>query len=303
MSQNTVKRIPKTAIIGASGFMGKFFLSSYRRIYADCAGTARCLVDRDVDIFMLDLLKPDISPLRLSKTGHKEALILAAATDIGTCESNKVDTRKVNVDGALELIRQLAEEGIKPVFFSTDQVFDGKEGNYSEDSLVNPITEYGRQKAEIEIKIKAATRGNFLVVRLSKVFSLNKDDGTLFDEMARILYSGGSIKAAFDQLFCPMFINDVISAVSWLQVKRATGIINVCPPEVWSRYNLAIALAKKMGIKSSNVHKVSLDQIMINPKYPKNTSMVSNILPRDYMAFTSINKCIEQVALKWMVSK
>ncbi|MCX5711781.1 MAG: NAD-dependent epimerase/dehydratase family protein [Candidatus Omnitrophica bacterium] len=291
--------IPKTAVIGATGFLGKAFLSAYRNIYSDCLGTARSAVDENRNILFFDLLEPDLKSLHLSSSGYKEALVLAGVTKIDTCEREKERTRKVNVDGTLELIRQLAEEGIKPIFFSSDYVFDGKDGYYTDGSVTNPITEYGKQKAEIESQIASITKGNFLVVRLGKIFSLNKEDNSLLDEMAHILSSGGTINAAFDQIFCPTLITDVIEAVKWLQVKSTTGIVNVCSPEIWSRYDLAVSLAKAMALDVDKVIKVSLDNIFVNPKLPKNTAMLSSVALKTNIDFTPMSLCVERVAGNW----
>ena len=86
-------------------------------------------------------------PICLKRAEDIQALILVAVTKIDTCEEEKAMTRRVNVDGTLELIRQLVNEGIKPVFFSSDYVFDGDTGGYLDESPLNPINEYGHQKS------------------------------------------------------------------------------------------------------------------------------------------------------------
>jgi dTDP-4-dehydrorhamnose reductase len=293
------KNFSKTAIIGSSGFLGQVFLSVYRKVYPDCIATTRSVSDKSKNIFSFNLLNPNIRPLYLSKSGHKEALILAAVANIDECEKHKRATRKINVDGTLELIHQLSGEGIKPVFFSSDYVFDGGDGAYSDAAATNPIAEYGRQKAEVEAKIVAITKGNFLVVRLSKVFSLVKNDGTLLDEMAHILSSGGIVQAPYDQIFCPTLVSDIVNAVAWLQAQGAKGVVNACSPETWSRYDLAVSLAKVMGVDMSKVKKVRLEEIMVNKKRPKNTSMIPNALLRSNVAFISISSCIQQIANNW----
>lgn len=286
---------PKTVVIGADGFLGSTFLSIYRSIYSDCIGTVRKLESHN--IFYLDLLSPNIVPLRLEKKRYKEALILAAIPKIERCEKEKELTRKVNVDGTLELIKQLVNEGIKPIFFSSDYVFDGEKGGYEDDAPTNPITEYGRQKAEVEARIKDIAKDNYLVVRLGKVFSLKKGDNSLFDEMANILASGGIVKAAFDQIFSPILISDVINIVAYLQVKDTTKIINVCSPEVWSRYDLALEMAEAMSIESKRIQKISLDELEGETKRPKNTSMIpKRLLLEKQITFTSILECIKTVA-------
>jgi dTDP-4-dehydrorhamnose reductase len=273
-------------------------LSTYRQIYSDCVATVRKPNIDNISYF--DLLSPNITPLRLTETGHKEALIFAAITKIDRCEAEKDLTRKINVGGTLELIKQLVSEGIKPIFFSSDYVFDGISGNYADDAPTNPITEYGRQKAEVEARIDEITKGNYLIVRLSKVFSLNKGDGSLLDEMASALANGDTIRAAYDQIFCPTLISDVISAVAYLQSKGITGIINVCSQESWSRYDLAVLLAEKMGIERSRISKVSLDEIGFKANRPKNTSMIpKRLLAEKRITFTPISGCIEKVAKNW----
>ncbi|MDD5108737.1 MAG: sugar nucleotide-binding protein [Candidatus Omnitrophica bacterium] len=291
--------IPKTAIIGASGFLGRYFLPAYRKIYPDCIATVKNGSVEDQHMYDLDLYKPNIAGLQLAKRHYKEALIFAAITRVNITEKEKVEVRKANVDGTFELIRQLTEEGVKPVFFSSSYVFDGKTGSYTDQSPVNPIIEYGKQKAEVEAQISAITKENFLVIRLCKIFSLVKEDKTFLDEIAGILSSGGTYRAAYDQIFCPTLVTDVIAAVSLLQSQGSTGIINVCSPEVWSRYDLAIVLARLMGVSTDKVIRASLDEIMISPRYPKNTSMISGIVLKPVSDFTPISICLEQTARHW----
>jgi dTDP-4-dehydrorhamnose reductase len=189
------------------------------------------------------------------------------------------------------------------VFFSSDQVFKGNKGYYSEDSPVDPITEYGRQKAEVESQICSVTKGKFLAIRLCRVFSLQKSDNSLLDGIARDLLALDTVKAAYDQIYCPMLIDDFIKIVSWLQSSGINGIVNVCSSEAWSRYDLTTALAIKMGIDASKIQKVSLDKIMTDFKWPKNTSMISNLLPPSLFSFTPVASCIEQVANNWKINK
>jgi len=290
--------IPKTSVIGSSGFIGSAFLSFYRRIYPDSIGTSRKPSMKD-NILFLDLLKPDISHLKLSENNYKEAIILSAMSKISECEANKELSHKVNVDGTLELIRQLISEGIKPIFASSDYVFDGYRGNYLDDSPASPITEYGKQKAEVESGIDEISKGNFLVIRLSKVFSLKKGDGTLLDEIASKLASGETILAAYDQIFCPILISDLVNIVTMLQATGHTGIVNICGQEVWSRYNLALEIAKVMKIAPEKVIKVSLADLNLGIR-PENTSMKIETLRSliDYK-FALITDCIETLVSRW----
>lgn len=290
--------IPKTAVIGVSGFLGSAFLAAYRHAYPDCIGATRKREGNN--IFPLDLLTPNIAPIHLAETQHKEALIFAGISKISKCETEKQLTRRVNIDGTLELIRQLVSEGIKPIFASSDYVFDGNTGNYLDDSPTYPITEYGFQKAEVERRIGEVSNGDYLVIRLSKIFSLRKEDETLLDEMAHVLSLEKTLRAAYDQIFCPTLLSDLIRIVANLQMYRTTGIVNVCSPEVWSRYDLALEIAKAMKVNTKRVSQISLDEFGFELKRPKNTSMkIDRLLRETQCTFTPTVKCIGRVADNW----
>ncbi len=297
--------LPKTAIIGASGFLGKAFLTNYRKIYPDCIGTVRSFKKyRGPNDLYFDLLKPNIRPLKLYEREHRHALIFASISKLIECERRKIHSRKINVEGTIELIRQLHREGIRPIFTSSDMVFNGCKGNYLDGEETSPINEYGRQKAEVEMRIREICADDFLIIRLSKTFSLDKGDGTLLDEMAGKLADGQSIREAFDLIFCPILISDILKTVSILQSKNITGVINVCGSEAWSRYDIAAALAKAMSIPTDKVSKVRIEDIDLGCRRPKNISMNNKLMLRETKyPVNSLAISIRDVANNWIDGK
>ncbi|MCK5013483.1 MAG: sugar nucleotide-binding protein [Candidatus Omnitrophica bacterium] len=291
--------LPKTAIIGATGFLGGYFLSEHRKIHSDCIGT--CENPDEVGFSYFDLAYPEIEPLKLFESFYQEALIFAGLSGISICEKERELARKINVEGVVNLIRKLVDRNIKPIYFSSDMVFDGISGLYDENFPPNPLNEYGRQKAEIEQKIKEICSGKeYLIVRLSKVFALNKGDGTLLDEMASALYSGKIIQTAYDQIFCPTLVLDVVNAVLKLQMKNVTGVVNVGSSEIWSRHDLALALADQMNISRDKIKKISLDDLKEPFIRPRNTSLNTDRLKREISyKSTPIMQCIQTVAENW----
>src|SRR5262249_31541601 len=155
-----------------------------------------------------DLMAPDVGGLPLS--GCRQAVIAAAITKVDACEADPEGTRRVNVLGTLALVRQLWDRDILPVFLSSDYVFPGTDpSGYGDSAQPCAATEYGRQKAEVEAALGTSGRPH-LVLRLSKVFGLQKGDGTLLDDMAAALAARRHIAAAFDQVFCPAWVRDVV---------------------------------------------------------------------------------------------
>lgn len=67
------------------------------------------------------------------------------------------DAWEVTVDGAANVARAAAAVGARLVHLSTDVVFDGRKGApYVEDDRPVPVTEYGRAKAEAELRVTRA---------------------------------------------------------------------------------------------------------------------------------------------------
>jgi dTDP-4-dehydrorhamnose reductase len=290
------QRLPRTSVIGAGGYLGRHLLAAYRAVDPDALG---------VDVVgpwthLLDLAAPDIGPLKLRDSGYKYAIIAAAVTGLARCEQDRDFTRARNVTGTLELARQLTDEGVTPIFFSTDNVFDGREGGYSDEAPTSPVNEYGSQKAEVERRLPEVTRGRCLIPRLGKVFGLVRGDRTLLDEMADRLTRGQEVAAARDQIFCPVLVDDVVRAVLGLQTVGATGLFNVCAPEVWSRFDLALGLARALGADPSLVKGISLDDLTESFRRTKRGDLRCRRLRATFdLEFQPMASCIAAIAKQY----
>ena len=158
-----------------------------------------------------------------------------------------------------------------------------------------PNTEYGRQKAIVETQMQSSGKP-YLIVRLSKVFGLVKDDKTLLDEMAGRLVMGQPCRAAYDQVFSPTWVDDVVRAILEIQQHGLRGIINVCTPEVWTRYDLAEAIKETLDCPDNLVEKISLDDLDSSVRRPKRTNMVCGRLGKETeFRFTTMATCLEKL--------
>jgi len=81
---------------------------------------------------------------------------------------NLEKSKALNVDSIKRILNRLKEWEIKPIFASSEFVFDGKKGNYKETDEVNPILLYGKQKVAIEDYIQSQFK-DYLIFRLAKV--------------------------------------------------------------------------------------------------------------------------------------
>jgi dTDP-4-dehydrorhamnose reductase len=287
----------KTAIIGGSGFVGRHLLKRYRETYPDTVGTS--FSSAGVDLRHFDIRNPDLAALNLREQGVDSVLIASAKPNIGYCEQQKDEAYAVNVDGMLALIRQTVALGLKPIFLSSDYVFDGGRGGFDDNAPTNPSTEYGRQKQAVENELPRIT-DNYLILRLSKIYGTQKGDGTLLGDIAKALVSGKEQRAATDQIFSPTHIADLVEAIVGVQSMGLTGTINICAPESPSRYDVALAMAQALGVSNSTISPVKLHELPGMSGRPLNTSMKCTRLSCEVGAmFKPLDEGIASVAEQW----
>ena len=121
----------KTAVIGASGYLGRHLWQSYRRVFPDCLGTGFSNVELGLQRF--DIRDPEVTPLKLEETGHQAVLIASARANINYCQQEPSAAYAVNVTGTLELMRRLGRTPLQVIFLSSDYVFKGASGDYDDD--------------------------------------------------------------------------------------------------------------------------------------------------------------------------
>lgn len=282
---------PKTLIIGSNGFIGSNYFKAYTKVYGQTLSTDYQAKD---PLLKIDLLNPSLAHLSIKEGDYSHCLIAAGKGSVAYCEENRKESATSNVEGILALAKQLHAKKIVPIIFSSDYVFDGVKGNYTESSPLSPTTEYGRQKAALETAIPKICGKNYLILRLSKIFGTKKGDGTLLDEMISRLEKGDTIRAACDQLFCPLCIDDLIEIIFTLQNRNLQGLYNVCGPKTWSRYTLATKVAKSFNRRLSLIEKISLNDLGEPFLRPKNTTMSSEKIQKITGAkFTDIKKALQ----------
>jgi dTDP-4-dehydrorhamnose reductase len=287
----------KTAVIGASGFVGRHLWLAYRRSHPDCIGTSFSAANPDLVHF--DIRQPNVHSLQLEEQGYRAVVIAAAKPNIAFCEKERNAAYAVNVRGTLEVIRQLGRTTLQVIFFSSDYVFEGDTGHYDDHSETRPTTEYGRQKVLVEKEIPSLS-DNYLILRLSKIYGTQKGDKTILDDMASFIASGREVRAAKDQVFCPTFVCDLVQAIAAIQVLGVRGTMNVCSPESWSRYGIALGVAEAMHIDPACVHAIGLHDVPGMAGRPLNTSLAcSRLAAVAGISFTPLRDSLFQVASNW----
>ena len=135
--------------------------------------------------------------------------------------------------------------------------------------------------------------------------SFNVSYAAFISEIVDLFMQNKSIKVATDQIFCPIHIEDIFSAIAYIQKEKMTGLFNLCGPEAFARNVIAETIADKFKFDKSLIHKISLKDLGENFQRPFNTSMESIRL--DLKKFSpledNIEKLIENYERKKLVGR
>jgi dTDP-4-dehydrorhamnose reductase len=254
----------KVFITGANGLLGQQLVevfSQKHQILASDLQSDPFFTHPDVKYESLDILEKE--KLKTLISSFKPELIVNAAayTDVDGCETNTEKAREVNVQGVENLIEVCKKEKMKLIHISTDYVFNGKSGPYSEDDPPNPISYYGKSKLEGELKIKESGIDS-IIVRTNVLYGLGeKINPNFFTWVLNKLKKEEKIKIVTDQLNNPTLADDLASAILELWEKKFTGLINISGSEYLSRYDFARKIAEEFDLKKDLIYPIKTQDL------------------------------------------
>ena len=227
---------PLVWITGANGLIGNYLVQTAPKFAPRWRVRAHTRAD-------FDLL--DFAAVERAFAKDKPQLIIhcAAISAVSDAQKNPALARRVNVE-ATKLLAELAAE-IPLVFFSTDVVFDGCKGNYTETDAPNPLHVYGETKVAAEEIVLKNPR--HLVVRTSLNGGVSPTGNRAFNEQLRrtMQQAGQGMTLFTDEFRCPIPAVETARAIWELAQKNCAGIYHVAGAEKLSRMQIAELLVKR----------------------------------------------------------
>ena len=192
---------------------------------------------------------------------------MGAITHVDGCESTPELARRINCEGPAILARAAARRRAGFVYFSTDYVFNGRNGPYAEDAPPDPICVYGSSKWQGELAVRDA-HPSALVVRTTTVYGPDPNGKNFPYSLRKELAGTKPFRVPADQISTPTYNLDLAAAVVALAESGAQGVFHVAGPDVVSRLEFARRAAAVMGLDPANLSGVStaeLAQIAARP--------------------------------------
>lgn len=267
----------KTLITGANGLLGQkiveFCIARKIEFFATSAGENRNPTCPNSHYSSMDITVKAEVEILINKVMPSHIIHTAAITNVDYCQLNPDECEKVNNEASIFLASICDKMNIHFQFLSTDFVFDGEKGNYSEDDEVNPLSIYGLSKANTEGFLIALENKNWSIIRTIIVYGKghNLSRSNLIVWAKESLENGVEMKIIDDQFRAPTFVDDLANACIEVILKRRTGVFNISGPITSSIYEIVEKIATHFNYSMSNVSRISSKELNQPAKRPPKT--------------------------------
>ncbi|MHA8051506.1 SDR family oxidoreductase [Aquirufa sp. ROCK-SH2] len=199
----------------------------------------------------------------------------AAMTNVDTCESDVAGCQKLNVDAVQYLINACREHQTFFCHLSTDFIFDGANGPYTEEATPNPISVYGESKLKAEeLLIQSDIR--WAIARTVLVFGIVSDmsRSNIILWVKKSLEEEKSIKVVTDQFRTPTLAEDLAIGCWLIADKEIEGIFNISGEDFLTPYEMAIKTADFFHLPKNLIEKADSSTFQQAAKRPPRTGFI-----------------------------
>jgi len=197
----------------------------------------------------------------------------AAWTDLEGCEANPQKSHNLHVALSHNLAKAAKNHHAKMVYISTDSVFDGTTGHYTEEDPPAPLNVYAKTKWMGEQAVQKELEENCLILR-TNIFGWNAQDKlSLAEWMLSQLASNQTINGFTDVIFAPLLVNTLSQWILRSTQANLSGLYHMGNQTPCSKYDFAQHLAHIFQIENPDIRPTSIDQMALKTPRPKNTAL------------------------------
>ena len=193
-----------------------------------------------IDVDDVDFTEDAMLRARLVVEAPDVLINAAAYTAVDKAESDEETAREINAHAVAIMAEEMEARGGKLVHISTDFVFDGTASRpYHPDDPRNPISAYGRTKAEGEDHL----RDTDLLVRTAWVYEAG--GANFVRTMIRLMNERDELGVVSDQIGSPTWATGLSRTIWGLIEKGANGTFHHSDDGEISWYDFAVAIAEE----------------------------------------------------------
>lgn len=246
-------------VTGASGLLGLNFCLAVDGKKHKVTGVDNRNPLKWINFKMLqaNLTKPGSVQRIIEEVKPDVILHCAANANVDDCESHPDEAEAVNSVLPGEIAEIASKQKIKMIHISTDAVFDGEAGNYSESDLPNPLSVYALTKLRGENAVLAANP-HALVMRVNFYGWSITGKRSLAEFFAYNLADKKQLKGFTDIFFCPMMVLDLVDTLVEATDKGLNGLFHCVGPEAMSKFDFGQAVARQFEFDPELISPASI---------------------------------------------
>lgn len=209
----------------------------------------------------------------LNKVKPDVVVHAAAETNVDKCENDKNHALKVNADGTNILAKKCSQIGAEIVYVSTDYIFDGEKGLYTEEDEPNPINYYGLTKLMGEKHIEESCE-SFTILRTSVLYGAHPQKPNFATWVIAALREGKPFTVVEDHYNSPTLADNLAEVILRTTEKGLEGIYHIAGSERISRYMFALKIAQTFSFDSSLIKPIKMSELRAwMARRPKDSSL------------------------------
>ena len=195
----------------------------------------------------------------------------AALTNVDYCEVHPQEAWARNVQGTKNIILACQRTGSKLIYVSSDFVFDGCKGNYSEDDATGPLNYYAYTKLKgEEAVLKSDLR--YAITRVSVLYGWHAQRGFV-SWVINELKDENKINVVDDHYNSPTLDSNARDAILKIIEKNKQGIYHTSGSQRISRFDFAVNISRVFELDENLINPIKSSDLIQEAKRPKDSSL------------------------------
>jgi dTDP-4-dehydrorhamnose reductase len=261
-------------VTGASGLLGASVLLTARSFGREAVGITNrhLLLIPGTRVLSVDLTDASKTRDVISSLKPSSIIHCAALTDVDWCEDHQSEAEQVNSRASGVLAEIACRLSARFLYISTDSVFDGKRGSYSETDEPAPLNFYARSKLMGEQEV-CRLNSSALIARVN-IYGWNVQNKPSLAEWVLLqLAQGKDVPGFTDVFFNPILVNELAELLLTMVDCDLTGIYHAVGSERISKYEFARRVATTFGFDGAQVKPATLTRARLRAPRPLDVSL------------------------------
>lgn len=261
-------------VTGASGLLGS-------RIVKAAKGNYEVIPSHNTKRLHPNSLKLDITRRKETFSLFKNikpdlTIHTAAETNVDKCETRREVAWKTNVKGTRNVAKACSEISAKIVYISTDYVFKGEKGLYTEEDKPSPINYYGITKLEGENQVRKLCK-NYVILRTSVLYGWHSWKQNFATWVIESLKQKKKISIVQDHFNTPTLADNLAEIIVETVKRNLQGLYHASGNQRISRYEFAQQIAEAFDLNQSLIKPIKTNNMTSwTAKRPKDSSLDTN---------------------------